>query len=64
MKLTKSLTQKYRIEIESQRITCIALPSPITIFTIQSEPLRVNWSGVGNNWLRRAKRDLLKVIGV
>lgn len=61
MKLTKKVLDQYQVEFDSQFVD-FPLGKSFTIYTVQSYPLKVNWSGVGSEWLKKAKRDLAKVI--
>jgi len=63
-KLTKKLMEKYAIKIDSQSIDSLALSRPLTLYTIVSESLKINWSGVGSNWLNKYKKELLQVISL
>jgi len=60
-RLTKKLIKKYDIVIESGIVECPLLKS-FTIYTVQSEELKINWSGTGSTWLKKAKSDILDVI--
>ncbi len=61
-KLTKKVMRKYGITIDSQVIERPLIGKSLTLYTIESEQLKINWSNVGSDFLKSAKKDLLSII--
>lgn len=62
MILTKNIIKMYEIEIGKQLIERPLIGNPISLYSIVSEKLKINWSGVGAKWLADAKKHLISII--
>lgn len=64
MKITPSLKFKYGIKISSQTESNVYNFKKFTLHTIRAEKLNIFWQGVGAEWLKKAKQELISIIEI